>query len=617
MRLLGRGAECEELDRLLTDAVAGTSGVLVLRAEPGMGKSALLAHVSERAEGFRLVTAVGVDSEMELAYSSLHQLCAPMLEHLDSLPRPQQAALETVFGMSEGPAPDRFLVGLATLTLFTDVAEEQPLVCIVDDAHWLDQASAQILAFVGRRLLAERVAIVCAARTGIGDDVMKGFTELVVGALDESDSLALLLENLQGPLDAAVCERIVAESHGNPLGLLEFPRTWSGAELAGEFGLPEGLAIGGRIEESYMRRLKRLPPDTRLLVLAAAAEPVGDPVLLHRAAEGLGIDMAAVDAAADAGLLAVGGRVEFAHPLVRSSAYRSGAARDRHRVHRALADATDSETDPDRRAWHLARAATGPDEDVATELERSAGRAQGRGGVAAAAAFLRRAVALTQDPARRAERALVAAEASLQAGAFDEAQRLVSIAEAEALDEFQRARADLLRGHLAYASGLGGDACSLLVKAARSLEAYDMELARETYLIAWFAAVVLGHLAGGNVMLEVCRAVQAIPRLQGAPPPLHLLLDGLVLLTTEGRVAATPVLQRAAAELTNISAQDVRRWGWAGAAASSAVWDDEGLLAISARNLQIVRDAGAFSELPQHVQSFVMARTWIGDLASV
>jgi hypothetical protein len=603
------------LDQLLADVLAGQSRVLVLRGEAGVGKSALLGYVSDRVDGWQVARAVGVESEMELAYAGLHQLCAPLLDRLERLPVPQRNALATVFGLSEGPAPDRFLVGLATLTLLAEVAEHQPLVCIVEDAQWLDQASAQLLGFVARRLLAERVALMGAARTGVGDDVLAGLPELPIRGLGDSDARALLLDNVHGPLDVAVCDQIVTESHGNPLALLELPRTWNAAALAGGFGLPGSQPVAGKIEQSYVRRLRLLPADTQLLVLAAAAEPLGDPVLFHRAAATLDLDMAAVASVVDAGLLQVGGRVEFAHPLVRSAAYRSAGAEDRYRVHRALADATDVEADPDRRAWHLAQATPGPGESVAAELERSAGRAQARGGIAAAAAFLQRAVALTVDPARRAERALAAAEASLQAGAFNEALGLVAIADAGALDEFQRARVDLLRGHLAFASALGGDACSLLLKAARRLEAFDTELARETYLIAWHAT--LEHLVEGNVMLEICRAVQALPRSPGAPRPLDLLLDGLVLLTTEGHVAATPVLQRAAAELTSISAEDVRRWGWAAPSASSAVWDDEGLLAISARNLQIIRDAGAFAELPLHIFSFGIARMWIGDLAGV
>jgi DNA-binding CsgD family transcriptional regulator/tetratricopeptide (TPR) repeat protein len=615
MRLLGRKAECETLDQLLMEAVAGRSRVLVLRGEAGIGKTALLDYVADHTQGVRLARAVGVESEMELAYSTLQQLCWPMREHIDRLPEPQHAALATVFGLDDGPPPDRFLVGLGTLTLLTQVAEREPLVCIVDDGQWLDKASAQTLAFVARRLLADRVAMICAARTGIGDTVLAGLPDLKVGQLTEHDSLALLLDNLHGPLDAAICQRIVAESHGNPLALLEFPRAWTVSELAGGFGLPDNLPVAGRIEESYTQRLEELPVDTRLLVLAAAAEPLGDPVLLRRAAEALGIDMAALDAAEDAGLLMIGRRVEFAHPLVRSSSYRSALAHDRRRVHRALADSTDVETDPDRKAWHRAQAARGPDADVAAELERSAGRAQARGGVAAAAAFLQRALELTEDRARRADRALAAAELSLQAGAFDEALKLVTIAEGEALEAFQRTRADLLRAHLAYASDLGSDAAPRLLKAARGLEAFDMELARQTYLIAWFAATIVGHVAGEHVMHEICRSIRQLPRPQGAPLPLDLLLDSLALLTTEDRVIATPAVQRAAAALTTISAEDVRRWGWAAPVASFAVWDDERFLAISARNLQIVRNAGAFAELPQHVLSFGIGRIWVGDFA--
>jgi hypothetical protein len=315
---------------------------------------------------------------------------------------------------------------------------------------------------------------------------------LPIGGLGDSDARALLLDNVRGPLDAAVNDQIVVDSHGNPLALLELPRTWRATDLAGGFGLPASHPVVTRIEQSYAQRLLRLPSDTRLLLLAAAAEPLGDPVLLHRAAEILGLDMAAADPAVDAGLLEIGGRVEFAHPLVRSAAYRSAAADDRHRVHRALAEATDAQTDPDRRAWHLARATPGPDENVAAELERSAGRAQARGGVAAAAAFLQRATALTVDPTRRAERALAAAQVSLQAGAFDATLGLLATAEARPLDEFQRARVDLVRAHVAFASGLGSDAPPLLLKAARQLEPFDVELARETYLVAWAAAGFAG-----------------------------------------------------------------------------------------------------------------------------
>ena len=611
--LIGRRSECATLDRVVADAGSGRSRVIVLRGEAGGGKTALLRYLSDRAAGWHLATAVGVESEMELAFSGLHQLCGPMVDHLDTLPAPQRAALETVFGLSNGPPPDRFLVGLAMLTLLAEVAEEQPLICIVDDAQWLDRATAQILAFVARRLLADRIALVCAARTGIGDDGFSGLPELQIGGLEADDARALLRDHVHGPLDAAVCDQIVAESHGNPLALVELPRTWNTAELAGGFGLPGSQPVVGKIEQSYARRLRLLPADTRLLVLAAAAEPTGDPLLLSHAAETLGLDMAAADTAVDAGLLAVGARVEFAHPLVRSAAYRAAPAEERRRVHRALADATDAETDPDRRAWHRARATPGPDEDVARELELSAGRAQARGGLAAAASFLRRAVALTVEPARRAERALAAAETSLQAGAFDAALSLVATAEAEALGEFQRGRVDLVRGHAVFASRLGGDAPPLLLKAARRLEPFDLQLARETYLIAWAAAIFAGQ---EDAVVEICRAVRNLSR-PSTPRPLDLLLDGLALLTTDGRAAATPILQRAAKALVEIPVEDVLRWGWVATGASDAVWDVEGTHAVAVRNVQLARAAGALAELPVHLNALGLAAAWTGDLAHV
>ena len=617
-RLLGRRGECEALDRLVADARAGRSRVTVLRGEAGVGKSALLGYLSGQVAGWHVARAAGVESEMELAYAGLHQLCASMLGHIGRLPAPQHDALATVFGRSAGPAPDRFLVGLATLTLFAEVAEQQPLACIVDDAQWLDQASAQVLGFVARRLLAERIAMVCAARTGADNEVLPGLPELPVRGLGASDARALLLANVPGPLDARVCAQIVKESRGNPLALLELPRTWDVAGLAGGFGLPGSEPVAGRIEQSYVRRLRLLPADTRLLILTAAAEPLGDPVLLHRAAGALGIDLAAAAPAQDVGLLEMGGRVEFAHPLVRSAAYRSAAADDLLRVHRALAEATMAGTDPDRRAWHRARATRGPDEEVAAELERSAGRAQARGGVAAAAAFLQRSVECTVDPARRARRALTAAEVSFQAGAFEAALGLLATAEDQGsgpLDEFQHARAELLRGHAAIAASYGNDAGPLLLQAARRLEPFDLELARRAYLTAWGAAVTAGHLGGADILLEICRAVRALPPPPAPPHPLNLLIDGLALLSTDGRAAATPALQGAVAALLSISVEDALRWGWLAPGAATAVWDDEGYRVIAERIVQLVRDAGALAELPVHLHALALERAWHGDFA--
>jgi DNA-binding CsgD family transcriptional regulator len=401
-------------------------------------------------------------------------------------------------------------------------------------------------------------------------------------------------------LDERIRDRIVAETRGNPLALLELPRGLSVQQLAGGFGLLDAprQALPTRLEESFQHRVEAIPAAARRLLLVAAAEPVGDPLLVWRAAERLGIEIAAADATD--GLLTIEESVRFRHPLVRSAVYRSAPVEQRRSVHLALAEATDREVDPDRRAWHLAAAAPAPDEAVAGELERSAGRAQARGGVAAAAAFLQRAVGLTADPARRTERALAAAELSLQAGELETAQRLLSVAEVYPLDGFQAARVTMLRGHVAFAAGLFGDAPRLLLNAATRIEPFDLDLARETYLNAWAAAVGAGLLAEGDVLLEICRAVQALTPRPGTPLPLDLLLDGLALLITEGRAAAAPTLLRAGRAFAHgdLSVGDTLRWGWLAAAASTAVWDDEGRLAIAARTVQLVRDAGALAQLP-------------------
>ena len=610
--LRGRANECAVVEGFVTAVRAGEGRSLVLRGEAGIGKTALLQYLIESAAGFKVVRATGVESEVELAYASLHQVCSPLLDRLPRLPAPQREALEIVFGRSAGAAPDRFLVGLGVLSLFSEVSEERPLLCAIDDAQWLDQASALTLAFVARRLLAEPVGIVFAAREP-GEE-LQGVPELEVRGLRDRDARALLGSAVRFRLDERVRERIIAETRGNPLALLELPSGLTATQLAGGFALLGAEGLTGRIEESFVRRIGTLSGDARRLLLLAAAEPVGDPLLLWRAAERLGIGPAAAGGAEAQGLLAIGERVTFRHPLVRSAIYRSAAGDERRAVHLTLAEATDQDVDPDSRAWHLAAAATEPDEQVALELERSAGRAQARGGVAVGAAFLQRAVALTQDPARRADRALAAAEASLQAGEFDAAQRLVATAEAGPLGEFQRARAHLLRGHVAFASGFRSDAPRLLLEAAKRLEPFDLTVARETYLTAWGAAV-FADPAGGGVLEEICRAIRVLPPPSTTPSPLDVLLDGLALLITEGRAAAAPTLQHAAELLTRIPVADVLRWGWAATAASDAVWDDRGKLAIAARHVQLVRDAGALAELPIHLSALGLAKAWVGDFA--
>jgi DNA-binding CsgD family transcriptional regulator len=598
--LQDRRSECGTVDRLLEGLRVGRSGALVLRGEPGIGKSALLEYLTEQASGCRVARAAGVESEMEFAFAGLHQLCAPLLDRLERLPGPQRDALGVVFGLSGGEAPDRFLVALAVLSLLSDVAQERPLVCPIDDAQWLDRESAQALAFVARRLMAESVVMVFAAREP-GQE-LAGLPELVVEGLGGADARALLGTVIRGPLDARVRDRIIAETRGNPLALLELPRGASAAELAGGFGLPDALPLSNRIEESFRRRLEALPTESQRLLLLAAADPIGEPMLVWRAAERLGIGPEAAAPAATAGLLDFGTReVRFRHPLVRSAVYRAAPLEDRQRVHRALAEATDPELDPDHRAWHRAHAAPGPDEEVAAELERSADRARARGGLPAAAAFLASAAGLTREPARRATRALAAAQAKHQAGAFDAALGLLATAEAGPLDELEGARAELLRAQIAFAADPGSDAPPpLMLKAANRLAALDVTLARETYLAALSAALFAGSLGRGVGVRQVAEAARtAHPSLEPPRAP-DLLLDGLALLLTEGHAAGAPTLKRAltAFRRQNISRHEGILWLWLGCHAATDLWDDESWDVLSSRHVELCRDAGALAVLP-------------------
>jgi DNA-binding CsgD family transcriptional regulator len=611
--LHGRRVEREALERVLDAVRGGQSRVLVVSGEPGVGKTALLESAIGSASGFRVARAVGVESEMELAFAALQQLCAPLLDRLDRLPAPQRDALGVAFGLRAGDAPDRLLVGLAVLSLLAEVAEEQPFLCVVDDAQWLDRASAQALVFVARRLLAEPVAMVFVTREQ--SDALTGFQELAVEGLPNGDARALLSSALRVPLDERVRERLVAETRGNPLALLELPRGMTPAELAGGFGLLDAPGLSGRIEDSFRRRLAGLPPDTQRLLLVAAAEPVGDPVLVWRAADRLGI---AVPAASKTdGLLAIGASVTFRHPLVRSSVYRAASLEDRQVAHRALADATDPEVDPDRRAWHLAQATPGPDEDVASELERSAARAQARGGLAAAAAFLERATALTPEPSRRAGRALAAAQAKLQAGAFEAALGLLAIAESGPLDELGSAQVDLLHGQIAFALNHRSDAPPLLLKAAKRLESLDQRLARDTYLDALTAVFFPGRLASTEIVLETARAAREAPPASTPPRASDLLLDGLALLITDGYAAGTPTLRRAVNGFRDddISPEEGRRWLWLASRVAAFLWDDEAWDVLSARFVDLARDAGALSVLPLALLTRIGVDLFAGRLA--
>jgi DNA-binding CsgD family transcriptional regulator len=609
MKLIDRQTERDMLDRLVQAVRAGKSHALVLSGEPGVGKTALLDYLADRARDCLLVHTAGVESDMELAFAGLHQLCAPLLSDLRVLPERQGDALRIVFGMSSGLAPDQFLVGLAVLGLLAHAAERQPLICVVDDEQWLDQASAQVLGFVARRLVAESVAMVFAARNPTSH--LAGLRHLSVEGLRTADA------ELTAPLDSRVRDLLVAETRGNPLALLEWPRALTTQQWAGGFGLPAALRLPGGVEEGFRQRLEVLPESTRRLLLIAAADPLGDAGLVWRAAARLGIEAQAAGPAVDDGLVQFGTRVLFRHSLVRSVVYASATVQDRQQVHDALAQVTDVRGDPDRHAWHIAQAAAGPDEKVAAELEGSAGRAQARGGLAAAAAFLERATTLTLDPEKRASRALAAASAQVQAGAFDSARDLLSIANVLARSDFQQARIDLIQAELAFATSRGDDAPRLLLKAAHRLEQIDPGLARSTYLQAMAAAFFADEMTRGEIGLEIASAVADGAPSSGAPTATDLLLNGFAAHYTEGYAAGAPILRKALNQFgTGMRPEkEVREHLLAGTLARH-LWDHDRWQLLSDRYIELARSLGALSELPPALTSKVVWLALAGELSA-
>ena len=612
----GRRAECETLDRLLQSVRVGQSGALVVRGQPGIGKTALLDYAIDSASDLGVVRAAAVESEIELPFAGLHQLCVPLLDRLACLPVPQRDALETVFGLSTGSPPDRFFVGLAVLSLVSEAAEAGPLLCVVDDAQWLDRDSAQALAFVARRLSAESVAILVASREP--NDDFRGLPELVVHGLPDGDARDLLSSAAAAPMDVDICERIVAETRGNPLALLELHRGLSPEPLAGGFGLPNTVPLSSGNPDGLLRRLPGLAEETRLLLLLAAAEPIGDPALFWRAAERLAIRAEAVEPAQTAGLLEVGPRVRFNDPLMRSAVYRDASPGARQKVHTALAEVTDPELDPDRRAWHRAQAAVGPDEEVAAALEGSAGRAQSRGGLPAAAAFLERAVALTLDPGARAQRALAAAQVKHLAGAPAATLGLLAIAEAGPLDELGRARIDLLRARIEHSKNVSSDAPMLLLAAADRLERLDIRLARETYLDGLSAATVVGRRGLRSGVIEVAHAARAASPPPEPPRASDLLLDGLATRFTVGHAAGVPMVRRALNAFLGddvASEEGLRGLGLACRAAVD-LWDDDAWVGLAIRHLERAREAGALTVLPLALSQRICAHAFAGELAA-
>jgi DNA-binding CsgD family transcriptional regulator len=615
MKLYGRRDERTALGRLLAGVRDGHGGVLVLRGEAGVGKTALLDDLAEAAQDLRVIRAAGAESELDIAFAALHQLCAPALDRLEHLPGPQRDALSVTFGRETGPAPDRFLIGVAALGLLTEAAAGSPLVCVIDDAQWLDRETQQALAFAARRLLAGPGLMVFATREPLAD--LSGLPELEVTGLREADARALLASVVRWPLDDRVRDRIVAETRGNPLELL----TVRQAQPTAGLGLLDAQPLPGQVEPGLARELDALPALSRRLLVIAAAEPAGDPALVWRAATRLGVPATAARPVVQAGLVAFGARVAFRHPLVRSAAYRSVPLRDRQHVHRVLAEATDPRADPDHRAWHLAQAASEPDELLAAELEQAAGRARARGVLATAAAFGEHATTLTLDPARRTGRALAGARDMVWAGACGPALDLLALAESGPLDAFQRARATLVRAQIAFVTNQGGDAPPrLLLEAARQLKQYDTAAAHAAYLDAMHAAMLAGHLAHpGATLREVTLATPLAGQGAKSPDPFGILLDGLAMAAGQGIPAAMPVLRRAlgvAARAAQAPADQELRWLRLAGPVARHAWDDQAWDVLSGRYLRLAREAGALSELPAALSRRAYLQLCFGELAT-
>ncbi|MFC7275012.1 LuxR C-terminal-related transcriptional regulator [Paractinoplanes rhizophilus] len=609
-----RHAECQVLDRLIDDVRGGESRALVVHGEAGSGKTALLDYLTGRAVEYHVVRTAGIEAEKELAYAALHVVCMPMIDLLDRLPPPQRDALRTAFGLSAGSPPDRFLVGLGVLSLLAESGRDRPLLCVVDDAQWLDLASAQALTFAARRLIAESVALVFAVRDPYPVRELANLTQMEVAGLPDHDAYELLSAAVSGRIDEGVAARLIAETRGNPLALLELPRGFTMAELTSGFAGSPAAALPKWIEESFTRQLGRLSPDARLLLLVAAAEPVGDAVLVWRAAARLGLEHGVEAAASADGLVEFGTRVQFRHPLLRSAIYAAAGAPERRRAHAALAFATDPRIDPDRHAWHAAQAAEGPDEEVAAELDRSADRAAARGGQAAAAAFLERSSELSPDPVRRGERALAAAQAKHHAGLTEAALALLARAKAGPLPPLPRAQADLLGAQIAFTQNRGRDAASLLLDAARQLVPLGVPLARETFLDALLAAMFAGGLAGAVTVRDVAQAAREAPPAPEPPRAVDLLLDGLATRFTAGYAAALPMLRRAVTSFDrrDLSAAELR-WLWLAQITAGNLWDERTL--DTERHVRLARESGALETLPLALTARIGAHVLVGELA--
>jgi DNA-binding CsgD family transcriptional regulator len=618
--LVGRTEECLTLGRALCEAKGGASRVLVVRGEAGVGKTALLERAIEMAPGFAVHRQLGVEPERGLGYAALHQLLVPFLSGLDELALPQRDALASAFGLVNAGSPDKFLVGLATLTLITSAALHRPLLCVIDDAHWLDNDSADVLGFVSRRLYADRVAMLFAVReTGSEGARFTGLPELVVGGLGPDDARLLVRSVIAEAVAPEVLDRLVTETRGNPLALTELPLELTPAQRAGTQLLPDPLPINGALRRRFLRQIRDLPAEAQRLVLLASAERSGDPALIWRAAAKLDIDPEAAGPAEAEGLVVFEPRVAFRHPLVRSAAYHGASPVERRAAHQALADALDSEMDADRRAWHRAGASSSPDEEVAAELARTAERATKRGGYMTAAAFFRRAAELTPGPAEQAERWLAAAEAELSAGEVESALELLELATPQANHPVQLARGRRLEARAQFVRGQSERASATLLAAAEAFAGLDDQAAGDTLLQAFEAALYANRGAMFEVVRAASKHLARCPEPRDGPSPtvVVLLLEGFIELLTAGHTTGAPALRRAIATMVASELpEDESRWLGLGCWAASECLDLESWHLLARRWAAKSRHQGAVLRLARSLDYLGMWEVVTGDFAT-
>jgi DNA-binding CsgD family transcriptional regulator len=612
--LLDRHAERAAIDDVLQSVRGGFSASLVIRGSAGVGKTALLGYAAESARDMRVCSVTGIETEVGLAFAALHQVLVPVLPGLAELPDPQRHAVQAAFGMEAGSVADRFLVGLAALTLLARAAEDQPVLCVIDDEQWLDAESAGVLGFVARRLYADQVGMVIAVTEPAPAHAFEQLPEVSVGGLPAEEAGQLLRSAAGAPINDQVVDRILAETEYNPLALVEVGPEFTAEELTGRAELPSPMPLGRRLRDRFRRQVAGLHQDTQTFLLVAAVE-AGDsrPVLWRAAREGgIDPDTAAAEAEA-AGLMELtAGSVRFRYPLIRSAVYHGAPDAGRRRAHLLLSAACDALRDPDLRAWHLGAAATGPDEGVAAELELAANRAQARGGYTGRVALLRRSVELTADNDRRVRRELALADAELRSGDPDIAQDLVDTALPNLSEPRPRALGEQLRGEILFAQGHVTDSAAILVGAARLL-APDHAAAREAAAAAMRAAL----WAGPTESKEVSTAAAALPRPARSEARVSdLLLEGFAARFTTGFTASVEPFRAALSALRSEDPGQVTelRWFEMAAIAALCIWDADTVLDITNRFLRAARTQGALALLPAALALRATADCLIGRL---